>query len=86
MPCTITPQEEEYYEREHNKKAFGFDGLNIATASACAAFKKLEEQNLIGDLPKFAQLWWKNHKKEDKQREKENAAKGGDQSGGLRDG
>lgn len=72
MPCTDFGAEEEFRNNQ----------LNEATAIACAALTVLEENKLMGHinweesgLSKIGlRRWWDNHKKQDVERRKAEAA------------
>lgn len=49
MPCTITRDEELYYERESNKQKFGksMTDSEVLTAILCKATKLLDQHGLV---------------------------------------
>jgi len=67
MPCTLSPEEARWYEKEANKKNFEFDGTNIAltTEVACQACRALQKAGLITKQSSLLQTWWKKHKEWD---------------------
>jgi len=72
MPCTISKEEEEWYEKKGNKKLYGVADLDerITERVACELAKVLEQNNMLHLLTPVAVKWIKKHKKEDKQRAK----------------
>lgn len=68
MPCTVSPEEARWYEKEANKKNFKFDGTNAALVIevACQACQALQKAGLMKEQSKLLQAWWKEHKKWDK--------------------
>jgi hypothetical protein len=71
MPCVMTDEDARYYEREENHVKFGqkVTKAQLLESTACAAFTVLEAHGLVEEPPKWAQLWWAEHKKEDAERE-----------------
>lgn len=67
MPCSITQDEKDYYEREKNRKEYGVAELThrITTAVACELAKLIEDQGLQGRLSPMAQKWIRLHAEED---------------------
>jgi hypothetical protein len=76
MPCTVTRQEAEYYEREANKKKFGVDDLDerITEAVACELARAFEKASLnLSSKPRLSKMtrkWIELHKESDKQRKR----------------
>lgn len=72
MPCVVTREEEEYWERGENKKDYGVADLDsrITTTVACELAKILEKHGLMGECSAMAKKWVKKHKKEDRERSK----------------
>ncbi len=72
MPCVVTKEEEEWYEREGNKKEYGVADLDdrITTTVACELAKILEKHGLLNECSAVANKWIKKHKKEDRERTK----------------
>jgi hypothetical protein len=69
----MTDEDARYYERQENHVKYGQNVTNaqLTTSVACAACRELEAfgEDAISRLPKWAQLWWEQHKKEDAERE-----------------
>jgi len=72
MPCTVSKEEEEWYEKEGNKKLYGVADLDdrITERVACELAKVLEQNNMLYLLTPVALKWIEKHKKEDKRRAK----------------
>lgn len=68
MPCTITPEEERWYQKQSNKKNFGYEGTDskLLTEVACRACTALQKAGLMKDQSELVQKWWKSHKEWDK--------------------
>ncbi len=66
MPCAVSKEEKEYYERQLNEERYGVKDLShrIVTTVACELFKALSEEQHAG-LSKMAQKWIAIHKQED---------------------
>ena len=77
MPCTISEADARAYERERNKRLTGraLDDKALATAVACAACKELVKlHGPMDDAPEFVQKWWREHKRQDAERERSERA------------
>lgn len=72
MPCVITKEEEEFYEKDSNRRIFGeFDlSSRITTRVACEFAKILEKNGLLNQVSSVGLKWIEQHKKEDEKREK----------------
>lgn len=85
MPCTVSREEAESYEREANQKKFGVADLNerIAEAVACElarVYEKMCHDHTVGRclipgrakprLSKMTRKWIELHKEADKQRKR----------------
>jgi hypothetical protein len=73
MPCTISREEELWYEEEGNYKRTGRRESNLAltTAVACAVCKILDGYKNGGverNAPKWVRAWWKEHQRQDRER------------------
>lgn len=70
MPCTVTDEEVKFYERESNKRRFGKEETDedLLEAVACSACRVLVTVGAIDHAPRFVQLWWEAHQKEDQER------------------
>lgn len=69
MPCTISRDEELYYEQSHNLRAYGVEWTNarLTEAVACELARTLTEEQKAG-LPKWALGWIEAHKQRDAER------------------
>lgn len=66
MPCSdalCDPEEERSYAKEVQRR------LRITTRLACELCTFLEQAD--EDIPSYATKWWEQHKKEDKERNKQ---------------
>lgn len=77
MPCTDggVPYDTDRYERDNNKRDFGFALTNRdwAARSACNAIKLVERLGVLDNLEPVTLAWWKKHQAIDRQRtEQEN--------------
>lgn len=72
MPCTVSKEEQEWYEKEDNKKKYGVADLDdrITTAVACELVRLLRANGLLDQCSVMARKWIKQHDKEDRQRGK----------------
>jgi len=70
MPCTMSKEEEEYYERYHNMGLYGEGWTNaqLTEAVACALAKELEAAGLLSKMPGYVQGWIEAHKRRDAER------------------
>lgn len=68
MPCTVTPKEIEYYEKDANEKEFGMRATDakILEEVACQMARILDHHGLENQASKLVQRWIKHHKEKDK--------------------
>lgn len=71
MPCTVTKEEEEYYEKESNEKEYGVSELSsrITERVACELSRLIEDAGMQCRLSNVAKKWIENHKAKDLARE-----------------
>lgn len=67
MPCTLTPEEERWYERDANEKQFGkrMTDADLLEEVACSACRTLAKAGKLGDAPELVQRWAKRHRIKD---------------------
>lgn len=71
MPCVVTQEEKEYYEREDNKEKFGVPELTarINTTVACEMGALIKRLGKLDELSPMAQKWLELHEAEDRKRD-----------------
>jgi hypothetical protein len=78
MPCTVSPAEAAFYEKEANERKYGehTSSLDIATRVACELMRELErtwdQEAMITnweDMSPLVQRWVEVHKAADEERE-----------------
>jgi hypothetical protein len=76
MPCTISKEEVEWYEKEENQKTFGLKLTDddILEEVACAACRTLQQLGKLYLAPKLVQKWWELHTKKDLEKAKQESA------------
>lgn len=67
MPCVVTQEEEDYYNKLSNLKNYGLSELTsrITVRVACELSKIIEKHNLTSELSPTAIKWIEKHKEED---------------------
>jgi len=72
MPCSISQEEIELYEKEENEKLFDkrLTDARLLEEVACQACKYMQENGTLKDAPKFIQKWFKHHQKKDRKRKR----------------
>lgn len=70
MPCAITQEEQEFYEKQSNLEKYGVNDLTgrITTTVACELSKIIERHGLQTELSPMALKWIEKHKIEDETR------------------
>ena len=68
MPCTLQPWEEEFEEKEDNKRKFGLrmDDQRLTEEVACRAARFIKTQGLLKKAPPLVQKWWALHEEWDR--------------------
>lgn len=68
MPCTISKEEEEYYQKEDNKKEFGqaLTNAKLLEEVACQATNFLYDNKLLDEAPPLVKKWFVAHAAKDK--------------------
>ena len=61
---------EGYHPKVYSNKLSDEEG-NVLVATLCSKCKKLERQGFIKDKSLELQMWWRDHKKKDEQRERD---------------
>lgn len=71
MPCTVSREEIEFYEKQENNEQFGMNITTheMTTAVACALGKKLHELGALDGMPAYVKVWLEEHAREDRERE-----------------
>ena len=72
MPCSVSKEEEEFYEKASNKKLYGLAELEsrITERVACELAKLIEDSGLGAKLSPVAKKWIAIHKEKDAKRSK----------------
>lgn len=67
MPCTMRPEEIEYYERTANEKIFGeaMTDAKLLEEVACQATTYMYKNKLLDDAPLLVKRWFLHHAKKD---------------------
>jgi hypothetical protein len=70
MPCSVSKEEEEYYEKARNERLYGSSDLTsrITERVACELSQIIEAHGLAEKLSPVATKWIKLHKEEDAKR------------------
>ena len=69
MPCSVSREEELWYETNGNFEKYGkkVTNLQLTNAVACELADILRKHNLINSLSKMSQRWVMNHEESDRQ-------------------
>jgi hypothetical protein len=70
MPCAVSQNEIESYERMHNIETYGVDMTHgrLVETVACHLAQMLESNTPLHEAPEFVKIWIKNHKAKDANR------------------
>lgn len=70
MPCSVSKEEEAFYERQGNERIYGESDLTdrITTRVACELAQIIKSLGAESRLSPVAQKWIKVHEKEDEAR------------------
>lgn len=70
MPCVVTREEAEWYEKKWNHEKYGVHALDgrIMETVACELAHLIEKHGLKKELSKMAKKWILEHNKADKKR------------------
>jgi hypothetical protein len=70
MPCSVSKEEEEFYEKSNNKKLYGLKELSsrITERVACELSRLIEDAGFQSKLSSVAVKWIERHKEEDAKR------------------
>jgi hypothetical protein len=70
MPCAVTQEEIDYYNKQSNLKEYGVSELSgrITTTVACELSRVIETHGLSGELSELSLKWIENHKRQDSSR------------------
>lgn len=72
MPCSISKEEEEYYEKSGNQTLYGISELEsrITERVACELATLIDDSGLSAKLSPVAKKWIEIHKEKDAKRPK----------------
>lgn len=70
MPCSVSQEEQDHYEREGNRKLYGKADLSsrITETVACELSKLIVKHGLQDQVSKMASIWIGEHNKKDAKR------------------